>query len=340
MKATIVDVARQAGVSTATVSHVINQTRFVSDDLRDKVLQAMRDLNYRQNSLARSLRMGETRTIGLIVPDNSNPFFAEILHTIENIGFTNGYSVILCNSANDPQKEAAYINVLHAKQVDGLIFISTSHSSETLAMLGQQNEPTVIVDRDIALEGVDVVLVDNVAGGAEATRHLIELGHTRIACLTGPSLLTPSAGRVRGFYQAMAQAGLPVNAEYVIEGDFLFQSGETALQKLMALPEPPSALFACNDMMALGALQALGKLGLTCPRDLSIVGFDDIPLTTILTPALTTVAQPIEDIAAVSVNLLMNRIQHEADAEPQRFVLPTRLIARDSSAACRVPLRE
>jgi LacI family transcriptional regulator len=207
-------------------------------------------------------------------------------------------------------------------------------------MLGQQNEPTVIVDRDIALEGVDVVLVDNVAGGAEATRHLIELGHTRIACLTGPSLLTPSAGRVLGYYQAMAQAGLPVNAEYVIEGDFLFQSGETALQKLMALPEPPSALFACNDMMALGALQALGKLGLTCPRDLSIVGFDDIPLTTILTPALTTVAQPIEDIAAVSVNLLMNRIQHEADAEPQRFVLPTRLIARDSSAACRVPLRE
>ena len=328
---TIIDVARLAGVSTTTVSHFINGTRYVSDDLRARVEKAIAELGYRPNSLARGLRKGESKTIGLIVPDNSNPFFAEILRSIENIGYSNGYSVILCNSDGDIEKEIAYTELLFAKQVDGIIFITTNNSCEHLQQLTDNGIPIIVIDRDVPLKGTDVLLVDNFQGGYEATRYLIGLGHRRIACITGPSLLTPSAERVNGYKQALAQAGIAENPDWIVAGDFQFQGGESGIEKLMQLENRPTAVFACNDLMALGVLRGLRKTRLAIPADLSLVGFDDIPLASVVSPALTTIAQPILKISELAIELLINRIQNKSsEFEEKHIVLPTQIVIRES----------
>jgi LacI family transcriptional regulator len=328
---TIKDVARAAGVSITTVSHVINSTRFVSEELRARVQAALEELDYRPNILARSLRSGETKTIGLVVPDNSNLFFAEIARTVEDLGFAAGYSVILCNSDDNLDKEAAYIEVLTAKQVDGVVFIASGSSQQHVLELSQQAIPYVVVDREVDGSLADVILVDNELGGYVATRHLIELGHRHIACVAGPSQLTPSADRVRGYRRALRESCIPEERCLVVPGDFRAQGGEAALQVLLLLSTPPSAIFACNDMMAIGVLRAARSAGLSVPGDLSVVGFDDIPLASVVSPALTTVAQPTTELAAHSVRLLLARMQNSQEELPtQRIVLEPRLIERDS----------
>lgn len=328
---TINDVARLAGVSTTTVSHIINGTRFVSDELKDRVDKAIVELGYRPNSLARGLRRGESKTIGLIVPDNSNPFFAEILRTIENIGHANGYSVILCNSDSDVEKEASYTELLYAKQVDGIVFVTTNNSIEHLQQLSHSGIPFVVVDRDLHIKDNDVILVDNFKGGYEATQYLIQLGHKRIACITGPSRLTPSADRVGGYRKALKDAGIQIDADCIVPGDFQVEGGESAMQQLLALKNVPTAVFACNDMMALGAMRALRKAGLSAPNDMSLIGFDNIALTSVVSPALTTVAQPMFEIAKSSFESLITRMQEKTSALPARkIILPTKLIIRES----------
>jgi LacI family transcriptional regulator len=330
---TIRDVAIKAGVSITTVSHVVNKTRFVSKELCERVYAAMEELNYRPNTLARSLRMGETKTIGLIIPDNSNPFFAELARIIEDIGFENGYSVILCNSDNIHEKEFAYINMLIAKQIDGVIFIAAGNNPEHLVELIKRNIPVVVIDRNIANAAVDVVLVDNEKGGFDVVNYLLGLGHKKIACISGPSKLTPSIGRVKGYRKALKQAGIPIRENYIISGDFRSPSGEAATLQLLRLPEPPTAIFACNDLMALGALRALRNAGLSVPQEISIIGFDDIDLADEITPPLTTVAQPIAELATSAVEILISRIQESTPrSETQRKVLNAWLVIRESCA--------
>jgi LacI family transcriptional regulator len=331
--ATIKDVARLAGVSTTTVSHVLNGTRFVSDDLRVRVVEAMDRLNYHPNVLARSLRRGETRTIGLIVPDQANPFFAEVARTVEDTGFQNGYNVILCNSDDTLEKEAAYLQVLIAKQVDGVIFIAAGPQQEHLDELVRQGIPFVVADRDIGQSPADVILVNNEQGGYDVTRYLIELGHLRIACIAGPSQLTPSAERVLGYRRALAEAGLPVDEGLIVPGDFRYEGGESAMWRLLRMEWPPTAVFCCNDLMAIGALRAIRTAGLLVPRDVSVAGFDDIRLASAMWPSLTTVAQPIVELATRSVEALIGRMQGKPMLEPmERVVLATKLIVRDSCA--------
>lgn len=327
---TIKDVAEKAGVSISTVSHVINGTRFVSEELIQRVLTVMEELHYHPNTLAQGLRRGDTKTIGLIVPDNSNPFFAEIAHTIEDLGFQNGYSVILCNSHGDLDREATYLDLLISKQVDGVIFISAGSNPEHLGELISRNIPVVVADRDLEYDSVDVVLVNNEKGGYKATRYLLDLGHTKIACVTGPTELTPSAARYRGYLNALNGAGLSINDSYVITGDFQVDGGERAMLQLFALDSPPTAVFLCNDLMAFGAFRALRKLNRHVPEEISIIGFDDIKLASIITPALTTVAQPLSDLAKTAVNLLINRIQHGGDVKTERIILDPVLVVRDS----------
>ncbi len=329
---TIKDVARAAGVSITTVSHVINDTRYVSEELRARVQAALEELDYRPNILARSLRRGETKTIGLVVPDNSNPFFAEIARTVEDLGFATGYSVILCNSDDNLAKEAAYIEVLIAKQVDGVVFIASGSSQEHLAELSRQDIPYVVVDRQVDGTLADVILVNNELGGYVATRHLLELGHRRIACIAGPSELTPSADRVRGYHRALREFDVAEDRVLVVPGDFRAQGGEAALEALLPLNPPPSAIFACNDLMAIGVLRAARAAGLSVPGELSLVGFDDIPLAAAVSPALTTVAQPTTELARHAVRLLLAGMQSSQEEQPtQRIVLEPRLIVRDSS---------
>jgi len=331
--ATIKDVARLADVSTATVSHVINDTRYVSDELRARVLDAMEVLNYRPNVLAQGLRRGETHTIGLVVPDNANPFFAEVARVVEDVGFDRGYSVILCNTGDDLERERAYIDVLIAKQVDGIIFIAAGDHHKHLAELTDANVPLVLADRDVAQSGVDVVLVDNELGGHRATEHLLDLGHRRIGCIAGPSEATPSADRVKGYARALREAGVPVQQSLIEPGDFRYEGGEEAAARLLSLDSLPSAVFACNDLMAIGALRAIRRAGLRVPEDISVVGFDDIVLASAVSPALTTVAQPVEQLAKISTELLLSRIEGESPSDLARIVLDTELVVRNSSAS-------
>src|SRR5919205_779993 len=206
--ATIREVAESAGVSYATVSHVINNTRVVTQETRERVLAAMAALNYHPNALARSLRQGKTNTIGLVLPDSANPFFAEISRGIEAEAFKKGYSVFLCNTELDVRRELFYVDVLSNKQVDGIIFVAAGDQADSLDFLLRQNMSVVMIDRDLPNVQVDAVLTDHQLGGYLATRHLIELGHRRIACIAGPSSITPGAERVIGYRRALEEAGL------------------------------------------------------------------------------------------------------------------------------------
>lgn len=329
---TMRDVATLAGVSTTTVSHVINNTRKVEELTRQNVLHAMDELGYLPNSIARSLRSGETRTIGLIVPDVANLFFAEIARRIETIGFRQGYSVILCNSDNDTDKQKFYIQTLLEKQVDGVIFISAGESSDDLNRLVQSNIPIVVADRDVPLSLADVVMLNNEKAGYTATRHLIDLGHKSIACITGPNNLSPSMKRAEGYKRALTEAGLEFHPEFLLQADFQYTGGEEAMQHLLKRGHRPTAVFVLNDMMAIGAITAVRKSGLSVPEDISIVGFDDINLSAAITPSLTTVAQPITEMAEISTRLLVEKMQSDnIPGKNQKIILDAELVIREST---------
>lgn len=329
---TIRDVANRARVSTSTVSHVINETRYVSEELRTRVLQAMEELNYQPNALARSLRRKITHIFGAIVPDSSNPFFAEMARHLEDAAFAEGYSLILCNSDDNLEKERRYIEVLVEKRVDGIVFLAAGESASQIHALRAQDIPFVVVDRELlAIEG-DMVLTDHEQGGYLATSHLIELGHTRIAHISGPADLRPSELRLAGYRRALQEADIPFDPALVARGDFHFGGGYEAARALLALAaeQRPTAIFAGNDMMAIGAMRAAREAHLVVPDDLSIVGFDDVSVGQYLNPPLTTIAQPRQELARRAIQFLIDRVT-ERDLAPRRETLPTTLTRRDSS---------
>lgn len=327
---TIREVAESAGVSYATVSHVINNTRLVSPETRERVLAAMEALNYRPNALARSLRQGKTNTIGLVLPDSANPFFAEISRSIEDAAFKKGYSVFLCNTELDTQRELFYVDVLSKKQVDGIIFVAAGDQADSLDFLLRRNMPVVMIDRDIPNVEADAVLTDHQLGGFMATRHLIELGHTRIACIAGPSTITPSAERITGYRKALEEAGIPFDEHLIIRGDYHAQSGMEITHTLLKMDPRPTAIFALNDLMALGALRAAAEDGFSVPRDLAVVGYDDLEIAHFTNPPLTTIAQPKKEIGVQAVNLLVDRMSRK-NRPPSRLVLPPELLVRRST---------
>lgn len=330
------EVAERAGVSTSTVSHVINGTRYVSPDLAERVQAAMAELRYQPNAVARSLRRKKTLTLGMVVPDNANPFFAMLARAVEDACYEQGYSLILTNSGGDPLREISNISVLLSKQVDGLILAAVGLSSLDLAQI-LRSAPVVLVDRNLPSVAADALLVDNLGGGYQATHHLIELGHQRIGCITGPALsTTPSSDRKTGYRQALQAAKIAQDDNLVVRGDFQFAGGHTGMQTLLALPEPPTAVFACNDLMAMGAIAAASEAGLRVPADLSIVGFDNSTLAAYTSPALTTVEQPVAEIGRLATEMIIWRAQ-SADAPRQSRVLSTKLIVRQSTQQPSVP---
>jgi LacI family transcriptional regulator len=328
---TITDVARHAGVSTATVSHVLNGTRYVSEETQARVLAAVNELGYRPNRLARSLALGETHTLGLIIPDQANPFFAELARGVEDTAFERGYNVILCNSYGDLDKELRYQEVLSQKQVDGILMVAAGASVEHVQDLQAQRIPLAIVDRDLTDASVDKVLGNNLKGGQLATNHLFQLGHRRIGCITGPSQVTPSSERVIGYRRVLEETGIALDQELIVRGDFQPESGYQGTRKLLALENAPTAIFACNDLMAIGVISAAAELGRSVPADLSVVGYDNISLSAFANPPLTTIVQSGYEQGALAVELLLERIQNP-DLSPRREILDTHLLVRQSTS--------
>src|SRR5215207_6395288 len=327
---TIREVAESAGVSYATVSHVINNTRLVSPETRERVVTAMDALHYRPNALARSLRQGKTNTIGLVLPDSANPFFAEISRSIEDEAFKKGYSVFLCNTELDTQRELFYVDVLSKKQVDGIIFIAAGDQTDSVDFLLRRSMPLVMIDRNVPKVEADAVFTDNQLGGFLATQHLLELGHIRIACIAGPSSITPSAERIIGYRKALEQAGISYDENLLVRGDYHAQSGMEITHSLLKMTPRPTAIFALNDLMAIGALRAATEAGYSIPKDVAVVGYDDLDISRFTNPPLTTIAHPKKEIGTQAVHLLVDRMSHKS-RPPSHLVLPPELIIRRST---------
>jgi LacI family transcriptional regulator len=326
------DVAQRAGLSVSTVSHVINNTRAVSDTSRQRVMQAMEELDYRPNAVARSLRRRKSNSIGMIVPDSANPFFAEIARAIEDASFTENYSVILCNSEGDLEKQQSYTNILIENRVAGILFVAAGVSTELVNDLWRRQVPLVVVDREVPGAEVDTVLTNHVQGGRLATQHLIDLGHRRIACITGNSQVSPSFERVDGYREALEENGLIYDERLVLKGDFQYESGYKATQQMLQMAVRPTAIFACNDLMAVGCMSAAIELGLRVPDDISVVGFDNVRLASFTNPLLTTVAQPKYEIGRLATEMLLARIANP-EAKPRFVRLSTDLRLRNSTGA-------
>lgn len=330
---TIKDVALHAQVSVATVSHVVNDTRFVSEATRLRVQQAIEELRYVPSALARSLKSNRTHTVGMMIPNNSNPYFAEIIRGIEDTCYAAGFNVILCNSDDDPLKQSTYVRLLSEKQVDGLIVLSSGSDLDLLDTLRAATMPQVVVDREIDDLAADLVEVNHEAGGFLATQHLLQLGHRRIACIAGPQMLSSARQRVQGYRRALHEAGLAEDDRLLRRGDFTSAGGHAAMVSLLdrAAPgERPSAVFASNDLMAIGAICAAAAAGLHIPKDLSVIGFDDIALAAYSNPPLSTIVQPKHQTGELAAQLLLQRIA-QPDRELQRAILQPSLLVRQST---------
>ncbi|EKY3090002.1 ribose operon transcriptional repressor RbsR [Cronobacter dublinensis] len=329
--ATMKDVARLAGVSTSTVSHVINKDRFVSDAIRVRVEDAIRTLNYAPSALARSLKLNQTRTIGMLITASSNPFYSELVRGVERSCFERGYSLVLCNTEGDEQRMNRNLETLLQKRVDGLLLLCTeTHQPSPAIMTRYPAIPTVMMDWSPFDGDSDVIQDNSLLGGDIATRHLIEKGFTRIACVTGPLDKTPARLRLEGYRAAMQRAGLPVPEGYEVIGDFEFGGGLRAMQSLLALPEPPQAVFMGNDAMAVGAYQALYQAGLRIPQDIALVGYDDIELARYMTPPLTTIHQPKDELGELAIDVLIHRMA-QPELQQQRLQLTPVLMERGSA---------
>ncbi|MCL4516385.1 MAG: LacI family transcriptional regulator [Firmicutes bacterium] len=333
---TIRDIAREAGVSTATVSRVLNDLQSVTEETRRKVLETVNRLGYRPNGLARSLSTKRTGTMGLIISDITNPFFPEIARGVEDVLNAYGYNVILCNTDGHAEKEAAYIRLLVEKRVDGIIFASVRTDKSDLSDLDANGIPWVLAGRTLPGIDRDCVVVDNILGAYQATQHLLQLGHRRIGYVSGPFHVSVNMERLEGFRQATSGYGLNASELPIVEADFKQAGGYAAALRLLGPQSDLTALFVANDLMAIGVLEAAHDLAIQVPEDLAVVGFDDIPLAALHTIQLTTVAQPKYEIGAVAARMLLDKIDRvntDGDRSSAKVILTPKLQVRRTSGA-------
>jgi LacI family transcriptional regulator len=329
---TIRDVAQAAGVSVATVSRVVSgSSHHVKPGTRERVVAAVARLRYQPNLVARGLKKRVTHTVGLIVPDISNPFFPAIARGMEDVAHRAGFGVLLCNTYEDLAKERAYLTLLDTRMVDGMIF-ATVGSAAHVRMLRKRGVPAVLIARVPERVGVDAVLVDNRRGTREATEHLLKLGHRQIAFIGGPPTLPDATERRAGYEQALTTAGIAVTPALIHDGGFRAEGGATAVDALLEQGVPFTAIVAANDLMAIGAMQRLRRRGRRIPEDVAIVGFDDITFASLVEPRLTTVAQPKYRMGRLAMERLLDLLAG-GDRKPRRIVLEPKLVVRDSCGA-------
>lgn len=324
----ISDVAKMANVSTATVSRVLSNSGNVKKETAEKVLEAIKKLNYQPNLLARQLRRLETKTVLVVVPDITNTFFSKILRGIEQVAIENDYEVLLGDTGNSLEREKGYLDILRQKKADGMILLTARLESHLLEEISREF-PVVLACEYLEGSDIPTVSIDNISSARKATEYLISLGHKRIGFLSGPMDVILSRDRLKGFKQGMMQHDIAIEPNLIQEGDFSFESGFNLMTKLLALTEPPTAVFASSDEMAIGAIKAIKAKGLKVPDDISIVGFDDIKFASIFEPALTTVSQPMFEIGQKAMELLIKLIQKDK-LEKSQYILEDQLVIRET----------
>jgi LacI family transcriptional regulator len=328
---TIRDVAKQAGVAPTTVSRVINNSGYVSQETRERVEAAIAELGYVPNILARSLRFKKTNTLALVVPDITNPFWTTVARGVEDAASDRGFNVILCNTDESETEQTKYLTVLLQKQIDGILLAPARSTAEPVELIQKQGVPVVVLDRRVLCTQVDMVRGDSVGGAYRLVRHLMTLGHRQIAILAGPQGVSTAEDRVAGYHQALAETGLDADSELVYYGEFTQTSGYEMAQQALTTTPQPTALFAANNFIAVGALKALRDTGLRVPEDMTLVCFDDLPPAFIIDPFLTVVAQPAYEMGHQATELLLARLSGTAPTDFQEILLPTETIVRKSS---------
>lgn len=330
MKVTISDIAKLAGVSKATVSRVINGSKPVSPEVRDKVMKVIDETGFKPSALARSLSTKKTKLIGVVIPDVANPVFSELVKGMEDQSNASGYNILLCNTYLSHEKELKYLEILQDKEVDGIIFLTTDETEEQVEFFRKYGKPVVTVDRKFRKMEIPSVGVDDYEASYKAVNYLINMNHTEIAMVRAP-LDDQSHGfhRFSGYKQAMADHGLDVHEDWVVEGDFTVKAGYDAMMKLLSSSTSPTAVFFASDLMAVGGIRCITDSGMRVPDDISVIGFDDIPIASMFIPSLTTTRQPTADIGMKAMEKLLKLIDGKEEELHTKF--PTQLILRNST---------
>lgn len=323
------DVAKIAGVSPATVSRFLNGKLHVTPKVEERIRAAVATLRYSPHSIARTLATGNSRVIGLIVPDIANPFFAEMAEAVESVAYDHGYTVMLCNTKNDAKREERYIQIILSQQVDGLIYMGAFRSNPYLSRVSDLRLPFVVVDEDVEDVEASRVFVDNYGGARLIVQHLLEYGHQRIAFLGGPDYLFTTQERYRGYRDALSGAGHPVRDTDIFLDTYTIEAGHQSGERILAAGDRPTAVFASSISLVLGFLSAAKLHKVLIPDDLSLVGFDDVAMTKFLSPALSTVTQPIPELAATAFEELLRFLNNQSTSY-SRVILPVSLALRDS----------
>lgn len=327
----IKDIAKEAGVSTATVSHVINNTKFVSDETRVKVQKAIKKFDYHPNAHAQSLALGKSKMIGLLVSDIANPFFPEIIKSVESAVFSNGYSLILLNTDYDAKRAVEYVHRLIQMRVAGIILMNAEFDQSLVKAAKLKKTSIVFHDQHIVDEKMSTIILDYDVGISEAVQHLVSLGHTDIAHIAGSHEIYSAVIRENAFKAAIKKFVRGGGKPRIYEGDFRFEGGRHAARRILAEKKRPTGVVVANDMMALGAMQEFKAAGLSIPGDISIIGFDDISFASLSEPPLTTVCSPRVEIGRRAVEALLLTVDrpHQLGVE---IKIPTYLITRGSTA--------
>ncbi|MBI9094107.1 MAG: LacI family DNA-binding transcriptional regulator [Sphaerochaeta sp.] len=329
MSITIRDVAKEAGVSTMTVSRVVNNKGQVANETRIRVESAMKKLSYIPNMNAQNLVTNKTWTIGVIVPDIANPFFASLVKAGEKICNERGYSMLIGNTEGDLAIERRYISVYQSRMCEAIILVAPRIDDFELSELNKQI-PLVVVDRTVPFQDIVQVYLDNTRGAEVATKHLLDLGHTRIGFVMGPEEVPNSHTRYEGYAQALKQAGIPFTKELVYQGDFIVETGRKALEYFESLAIKPTAIFCSNDLMAIGIIERANELDIKIPNQYSLVGFDNIFLSSLVNPRLTTISYPILEMGTKAITLLLDSLLSEAKVQMSEN-LEHNLIIRNST---------
>ncbi len=323
------DVAKRAGVSTATVSHVLNGTRVVSQHTRSRVMAAARDLTYNPSAIARSLKTKTTGTIGVVLSDVRNPFSTAVLRGIEDVTSKEGRNVILCNSDESEEKAETYLRVLLAKRIDGLILASPGHVSDSLDTFLAMGIPVVLIDRLVSGRSLPFVGINNVEGARQAVQHLLDDGHRRIGVITGLERVSTSVERLRGYESALRGGGLEIDPVLVKKGYSSVDGGGEATRELLMLSHPPTAIFTSNNFMTLGAIKTFRELGVGCPDQIALFGFDDHEWAVIFSPPVSVVRQPTYELGTTAAEMLLHAIRGGNHAASP-VLLDTTLVIRQS----------